>query len=147
MVANRGVIGCYGLPEIGTIGALGVKDPRFKGEATVALPGGMPLPTALDGAGATARVDAWSPNQVVIALHDVPAGSTVIYNMNYDDGWRSDEGDAIDVDGRVGARLSRERGAVTFTYRPPFLVLGLFIGALGILAALAAARWVGKRAL
>jgi hypothetical protein len=147
MVANRGVIGCYGLPEIGTIGALGVKDPRFQGEATVALPGGMPLPAALDGAGATARVDAWSPNQVVIALHDVPAGSTVIYNMNYDDGWRSDEGDAIDVDGRVGARLSRERGAVTFTYRPPFLVLGLFIGALGILAALAAARWVGEPAL
>jgi hypothetical protein len=135
MLANRGVIACYGLPHIDDIGARSVKDPRFQGEVTVTLPDGTSAPAPLDGADAMARITAWSPNRVVIALHGVPAGSTVVYNMNYDDGWRSEEGDAIDVDGKVAARLSRERETVTFTYRPRFLVLGLWVAAFAVLAA------------
>jgi hypothetical protein len=135
MLANRGVIACYGLPHIDDIGARSVKDPGFHGEATVTLLDGTSAPATLDGADAMARITTWSPNRVVIALHGAPVGSTVVYNMNYDDGWRSEEGDAIDVDGKVAARLSRERETVTFTYRPRFLVLGLWVAAFAVLAA------------
>ena len=123
MLGNAGVIECYGVPLLDRIGARSVTDPGFEGEVTV-------TPHA------DARVVEWSPNRAVFALGAVSAGSTLVYNMNYDDGWRSEQGDVLDVDGRVGVRLERPAERVTLTYRPRLLAPGIVLGLLGALACL-----------
>jgi hypothetical protein len=115
MLGNRGVIACYGLPPLDRVGARSVTDPQYSGEVTVTPDG-------------TARIAAWSPNRVVLAVEVPSAASTVVYNMNYDDGWTSDEGAVIDVDGRVGITVSRLSPSVTLTYWPPLLAPGLMLG-------------------
>jgi hypothetical protein len=134
MLANQGVIGCYGTPDLAQVGALAVSDARFQGEAFVAA-----ADSPVDAAPvATARVAEWSPNRVTLAFDEARAGSTVVYNMNYDDGWRADDGPVADVGGRVAVTLARPTNAVTLRYRPRLLVPGLLmaLGALAVLFAL-----------
>ncbi len=131
MVGNTGVVACYGAPPFDGEGARATTDPRYRGEAYVEDAGGaVPAPTA--------RVVAWSPNHVRVALDGAPAGATVVYNMNFDDGWRSDAGPVVRVDDEVAVRLDGPRSEVTFSYRPPWLGAGLALAAFGI----AAATWV-----
>jgi hypothetical protein len=127
MLANRGILECYGLPDFGVVGARAVGDPRYRGEAYV------DGPEAGEG-GATARIAAWSPNHAEIELSGAAAGSVVVYNMNFDEGWRSDAGPVIAVDDKVAVRLERAARTVTFRYRPPHLALGLFLAALATAA-------------
>jgi hypothetical protein len=120
MLGNRGVIQCYGTPPFEPKGARSVTDPRYRGEAYV-VGNGAPSET-------TAQVEEWSPNRAVIALQGATAGSLVVYNMNYDDGWRSDAGDVVSYDDKVAVRLRDARDAVTFVYRPTSLIVGTGVG-------------------
>jgi hypothetical protein len=133
MLGNRGVIECYGTTPIDHVGARSVTDPAYTGEANVTPSG-------------EARVIDWSPNHVTLALESAATGSTVVYNMNYDDGWTSDAGDVTEVDGRVAVQLARPASTVTFWYRPRLLVPGLLLAGLGLFAC-ALLAWVfgGRR--
>jgi len=131
MLGNRGVIECYGIPATDHVGARSVTDPRFDGEVTVAPPSGG---AAASEAG---HVVEWSPNRVTMALTGALAGSTVLYNMSYDDGWTSDDGTVIDVDDKVAIALQEPRERVTVRYWPRLLVPGLLLGALGALLSVA----------
>jgi len=121
MVGNEGVIACYGFPALDRVGAVSTSDARFRGEARVISPG-----SPGDSASVDARVADWTPNRVVLSVR-APAGSTVVYNMNYDDGWTSGEGVVIDVDGAVGVRVNRPSDVVTLVYRPPWVVPGMLL--------------------
>jgi hypothetical protein len=134
LLANRGIIECYGVPDFGAVGARAVGNPLYRGEAYVDGSDGA-------GQGATARIASWSPNHADIDLTGAAAGSVVVYNMNYDQGWRSDAGPVIARDDKVAVRLERPADHVTFRYRPPHLALGLFLAAL----ATAACAWLVRR--
>jgi hypothetical protein len=127
MLGNRGVVDCYGTPPFEGQRARAVSDPLYRGEAYVEE-------SAERSAIATARVTEWSPNHARIALDGAGPGSTVVYNMNFDDGWRSDAGTVIAVDGKVAVRLDEPRTSVTLWYRPRGLDLGLVLGALSVVA-------------
>jgi hypothetical protein len=120
MLGNRGIIECYGLPAFGAVGARSPADPRYRGEAYVEGPEGSATE-------ASARVAEWSPNHAVIELERVTPGSVVVYNMNFDEGWRSDAGPVIARDDKVAVRAFGPTTTVRFTYRPPHLVLGLLL--------------------
>jgi len=113
MVKNHGVIDCYGTPPFEPHGARSVTGLLYHGEAYV------------DGRSDGARITEWSPNHAVITLSGAVAGDTVVYNTNYDGGWRSDAGPVIDHDGTVATRLTEPRASVTFTYRAPYFGLGV----------------------
>ncbi|MGH7435844.1 MAG: hypothetical protein ACRENE_09230, partial [Polyangiaceae bacterium] len=125
MLGNRGVLKCYGLPPLGRVGALAADDPSYGGEVT----------TSPASEGDAVRIADWSPNRVVAELGSVAAHpTTLVYNTNYDDGWTSDRGPVIDVDGRVGVEMADPRAGdrVTLVYRPRLLGAGLLLGAAGL---------------
>jgi hypothetical protein len=125
MLANTGVINCYGTPPFDKKGALSTTSPKYRGEAW------------LDGPG-TAKVARFSPNEVEIEVSGATPGELLVYNMNYDDGWRADTGPIDDHDHALSTRLVSGEGRVVLSYRPPYLGLGLigFLLALGAIAAL-----------
>lgn len=132
MLRNQGVIDCYGATA-DYIGALSVSDPRYEGDVVVTPPG------------AAARVADWTPNRVVVESPGIAPGSTLVYDMNYDDGWSSDEGPVVDDGGKVAIQVVRPTERVTLVYRPPLLTAGLLLAALG--AAVAGAfAWRARRA-
>ncbi len=137
MLANRGVLQCYGYPPI-PVGAQAITDPEYVAEATLLPP--RPAESAeTDSAEASpARIVTWSPNRVVIDVGAAPAGTTVVYNMNYDDGWTSDRGPVVDVDHTVAVRWPGAESAggehtVTLVYRPRLLAAGLLLAMVGAL--------------
>ena len=87
-----------------------------------------------DATDATARIVTWSPNRAVIELDGAAPGSSIVYNMNYDEGWRSDAGPVVSKDDKVAVRLDGARRTVTFFYRPPLFSLGVLLGALSAFA-------------
>jgi len=135
MLGNRGVIEGYGVPPGTPVAARSVEDPRYDGEATLLSP---PSQAPMEGAGA--RVVTWTPNHAEIALQGAAPGQTLVYNMNYDDGWTSDGGAVVDADGRVGVVLAGAVSSVHLTYRPTGLVPGLFLGLAGLVGAWLVAR-------
>jgi hypothetical protein len=136
MLANTGVLDCYGTPPFDERGALSKKDRRYKGEATIQA-----------GAG-EAKVVRWTPSSATIALTSVNEEARLVYNMNFDPGWRAE------VDGvpapvtAVGHRISVAVPAgareVLLRYVPPHFYLGLGIAALA-LAALGARALIHRR--
>jgi hypothetical protein len=127
MLGNRGVVNCYGAPPFEGQRARAISDPHYRGEVYVDGPDGQ--------AGvATARVAAWGPNLARVELEGAGAGSTLVYNMNYDDGWRSDAGPVVAVDNKVAVRLDGPRSSVTFRYLPPRLPEGLLLAGLSVAA-------------
>jgi hypothetical protein len=133
MRSNRGVIACYGVPTLAAIGARSVTDPRYRGEAYVETMNAGDTPVA-------ARIVEWSPNHAVVTLDAAAPGSFVVYNMNFDQGWRSDAGPVVSRDDKVAVRMDEPRARVTFTYRPPYFTAGLLVCIL-TLAASAAVFW------
>jgi hypothetical protein len=121
MLANRGVIDCYGTPPFGEKGARAIDDPRYRGEVYDAT------------SDAEARITSWSPSHADVALRGARAGDVVVYNMNYDAGWRSDGGEVVRYEDKVAVRLDAAREALTFTYRPRSFVIGVCLGALTFL--------------
>lgn len=125
MLANTGVINCYGTPPFDRKGARPVKAADYRGEAYVLAPDG-------GRATAAAKVIGWSPNHADIQVEGAPPGSILVYNMNFDEGWRSSAGPVIAHRNAVATRLAGGTQTVTFTYRPPYLVLGVITGLLTV---------------
>lgn len=122
MLANTGVIDCYGTPPFEERGALARRSPGYRGEAQV------------DGGG-RAEVVAWSPNHARIRVENAPApNARLIYNMNYDSGWSATVEDGItstparvEPDShRVSVSVPQGDSFVELRYRPPGLRLGIF---------------------
>jgi hypothetical protein len=118
MLANRGVIDCYGTPPFGEKGARAIDDARYRGEVYDAT------------SDAEARVTSWSPSHADVALRGARTGDVVVYNMNYDAGWRSDAGEVVRYEDKVAVRLDAEPSTLTFTYRPRSFAFGVSVGVL-----------------
>jgi hypothetical protein len=119
MLGNTGVINCYGAPPFDRKGARPVGAPDYHGEVW------------LTGQG-SARIAAWSPSHVVVDVEGAEPGSLLVYNMNYDEGWRSDRGPVVPQGNAVATRLAGGDARVTLRYRPPYLWLGIAAAALGV---------------
>jgi hypothetical protein len=128
MLANTGIINCYGVPPFDRKGARGAGAPDYRGEVW------------LSGSGA-ATIVAWSPNHVVVDVEGAPEGSLLVYNTNFDEGWRSDAGPVVALKNVVAVRLAGGSRRVTFRYRPPWLGLGVLCAA----TAAGALVWLRRR--
>lgn len=128
MLGNTGVLNCYGAPPFERKGARAATDPAYRGEVFV------------EGGGGQARLVSWSPNQATVEVSGAEAGALLVYNMNFDEGWRSDAGPVLNHEDAVAVRLPAGTSRVTLRYRPP----GLFAG-LGLAAATGAALWALAR--
>jgi len=131
MMGNVGVLNCYGVPRSPErpIAALAHDDPRYRGETYLTGPGG-------------AELVHWTPNSALVAVSDASADATLIYNMNYRNGWRSDAGPVVDHDGLLSVRLPAGTTLVRLWYRPPGLGLGLGIA---VLTAALLLAWYWRR--
>jgi hypothetical protein len=122
MLANAGVIECYGVPEPLPRGARGIDSPEYRGRAWIARGTGK------------ARVEEWSPSRAVVRLEGVPAGSLVVYNMNWDLSWTANGRPALEYEHAVAAYVEGDSGRIEFRYRPRSLGMSmtLFLLTLGI---------------
>ncbi len=119
MLGNRGVLDCYGAPPFDERGALSHRDRRYRGEAFVD--------------GGEARVVRWTPSSAEIEVKEAREGAELVYNMNFDSGWRASvvtDSGSVDVTPapnahRVAVRLPGGARRVTLTYVPPGLGAGL----------------------
>lgn len=130
MMANQGVIDCYGIPDSFGFGALAVEHSKYRGMAEVV------------GGPGRASLTEWSPNRAVVRVRGADAGALVVYNMNYDAGWRANGSPALDHEHRVAARLGNGETTVVFEYSPRRLLLGTCL-ALSTLIGIAA--WLAFR--
>lgn len=132
MLGNTGVINCYGAPPFDRIGARAVNAADYHGEVRVTGKG-------------TAKIVTWSPNHVVVDVEGADAGSLLVYNMNFDEGWRSDAGPVVSEQNAVATRLvalgAQGSARVTLRYRPPGLGVGLLAAALAV----GALAWLRRR--
>ena len=125
MLANTGVINCYGAPPFDRKGARAVGSASYHGEAYLVPPRG-------GQSSGTAKVVRWSPNQVTIQVDGAEPGALVVYNMNFDEGWRSSAGRVEPYKNAVATRLAGGAATITFAYRPPYLGAGALAAALAI---------------
>lgn len=122
MLGNTGVLNCYGAPPFEGRGARDVRDPAYRGEAYV------------EGQG-SAKLVRWSPNRAVVDVTGANAGARLVYNMNYDDGWRAEiagagASAAVPFEDTVSIFLPEGASRVTFRYYPRALNAGLVLLAL-----------------
>jgi hypothetical protein len=127
MMANTGVLDCYGVPrrEGWQPHALAVDDAHYRSEAYV------------EGSG-RARIEAWSPNRVRIALESVEEDSMLVYNMHFGRGWRAElepggSAPVVAHAGLLAVRIPRGTERALLSYRPPGLPLGLVAFGLSVL--------------
>lgn len=122
MMANTGVIKCYGVDADFKPSAVAADAPGYRGRVYIA-----------EGTG-TAEISDWSPNRAVVRVAGARAGSLVVYNMNYDASWRANGEPAISYEGLVATRLTGDVAQVTFSYFPRTLRYSvlLFLFTLGV---------------
>jgi hypothetical protein len=127
MLGNTGVLNCYGTPPFERRGARPVGAPDYHGE------------TWLTGKG-SAKVFEWSPNHVVVDVEGAEQGALLVYNMNFDEGWRSDAGPVVAQNNALATPVPAGSSRVTLRYRPPNLGLGMLVAALSVGALIALRR-------
>jgi len=113
MMANTGVIKCYGV------------DPRFKPGAVAADAPGYRGRTYIAGGAGNAELTDWSPNHADVRVTGARAGALVVYDMNFDPSWRANGEPALDYDGQVAMRLTGDTPQVKFRYFPRTLKYSL----------------------
>jgi len=107
MMANTGVIRCYGLdPNFDGIGAVAANARDYRGMAYVAQGKGE------------ARVVEWSPNRALVEVSGASPGALVVYNMNYDPSWRANGEPALEHSKSVATKVAAGVQRVEFTYFP-----------------------------
>lgn len=121
MLANTGVIRCYGTPPFEGVGALAKTHPRYQGEVEVERPG-------------QAVISHFSPNRIEVQTDAVPAGTRVLVNMNKADGWEASAKTAsgerklqLLAGDRLAAFAPEGARSLTFRYSPPYLGHGLML--------------------
>jgi hypothetical protein len=148
-LANIGVIECDTFPGLDNfdgiasaipgydgrptgLGARGVGDHDYHGEAFLA-----------DGAG-TATITRWSPNAIEVRVDGATPGGEVVVNQNWDPGWSVDGRPALDHADTIAARVTASAQTFRFRYRPPLGWPGcaLFVATL---VALVLAHRAGRR--
>jgi hypothetical protein len=122
MMANVGIIKCYGVDPKFSPAALGVEDPKYRGGVY------------LENSSGTAQISAWSPNHAEVSVAGAEPGALVVYNMNYDASWRANGKPALDHAGLVAARMPEGSGHVTFRYFPRTLCFSIPLALLTLLA-------------
>ncbi|HVV52004.1 MAG TPA: hypothetical protein VHO06_20205 [Polyangia bacterium] len=135
MLANTGVIACYGVPPEVHPAAIGADQPGYRGLVFLAAGPGQ------------AALTRWTPNAVTVRITGGRAGDLLVYDMNFDPGWRADGGPAERWHGLVAARLAGGDQTVELQYRPYGLGLGLALFGLTLatFAALKALAVVRRR--
>jgi hypothetical protein len=136
MLANQGVVRCYGVPPEVSSAATGSDQPGYRGLVYLASGRGE------------ARVVDWTPNAVRVGVTGASPGDTLVYDMSFAAGWRADGRPALDWHGLVGAPVTDRAGAqvVELRYRPPGLTGGLVafgltvVGLAGLLVFLSGRR-------
>jgi hypothetical protein len=138
MMGNTGVLNCYGVPRSDDrpIAARAPTDASYQGELYL-----LPVPGDGGGAASTVAIASWSPNRVVAELRDARAGSTLVYNMNFREGWRSDAGPVVPHEGLVAVAVPAGARSVSFWYRPPGLGTGTLIALFTVALLLLAGAW------
>jgi hypothetical protein len=101
-------------------GLYGMGTPGYQGEAWVV------------GSG---TVELTSRTQNTLTLKVSPeASGTVVFNQNWDPGWRSDKGQLLeDAQGRMTLTLEPDQRVYALRYRPPYFFLSVALCALGLL--------------
>jgi hypothetical protein len=120
MLANTGMVICYGIPLEARSAVVGSEEPTWKG--LVSLTGG-----------GRAELVRWTPNAVTVRVTGAAAGDRLVYDMNADPGWRANGGAAESWQGLVAAPLAGGPETVELSYRPPGLVPGLALFAAAVL--------------
>lgn len=127
MMANTGVIKCYGVPESFPVGATGADSPGYPGRAYVA-----------QGEGRVEVLD-WSPNHVRLRVSNGSPGALLVYNMNFDSSWKANGLPAESHHDQVATRLAEGGNTeVEFRYFPRTLPRALLVFALTVVGMLAA---------
>ena len=106
MMANTGVIKCYGIDANFVPGARAKSDPGYRGAAHVEQGEGK------------AEVVEWTPNRARVRVSGAKPGALVVYNMNYDRNWRANGEPALEFEGVVAHRLDAGESEVEFSYFP-----------------------------
>lgn len=106
MMANTGVIKCYGVDPHFVPGATAADSPDYRGRVYFA-----------DGAG-SAEIADWTPNRAEVSVSGTEPGALLVYNMNYDPSWRANGRPAVDYRGLVATRLMGNETRVSFSYFP-----------------------------
>ncbi len=114
MLANTGMVTCYGIPPEAKSDVVGSDQADYRGLVFLA-----------SGAG-RAEVTRWTPNAITVHVTGASPGDRLVYEMNFDPGWRADGAPAENWQGRVGAKLTGGEETVEISYRPYRLTTGLF---------------------
>lgn len=122
MIANRGVINCYGTPPFDRKGALARTDKQYRGEVFFA-----------EGQG-TAKITGRTFNTATIHVDGASEGALLVFNMNFDEGWSTSVGTRVNQDNRIAIRLPAGTHDVKLGYRSPGFVSGFVIGLATLLA-------------
>jgi hypothetical protein len=120
MLANTGMVTCYGIPLEAKSNVIGSDQPDYRGLAFLA--GGV----------GRAEVSRWTPNAVTLHVTGASPGDRVVYDMNFDPGWRAAGGPAESWHGLVAAKVQSGDEVVEISYRPTGLTAGLFLFVLTI---------------
>jgi hypothetical protein len=135
MMANTGVIACYGVPDALVRGAIPRGKPEYRGEAYLAGP----------GARGEATITRWTPNTATVRYENAGPGTMLVYNMNYDPSWRANGEPAVDYDFVVATPVPRGSGEIKFTYYPRTLNWGLTVLAFTAFACFGLPRLIDRR--
>ena len=114
MLANTGMITCYGVPLEFKSAVIGVDQPGYRGLVF------------LTGTG-TATLARWTPNAVMVGVRGAGPGDRIVYDTSFDPGWRVNGEPAEDRQGLVAGRVSQGDSTVEIRYRPVGLVAGLLL--------------------
>lgn len=115
MLSNTGMVTCYGIPLEAKSNVVGSDQPEFRGLVSLASGSGR------------AKVIRWTPNAVTVHVTGASAGDRLVYDMNFDPGWRADGAPAENWGGLVGAKVTSGDEFVEISYRPKGLTAGLVI--------------------
>ncbi len=127
MLANTGMVTCYGVPPEFKSAVVGRDQPGDRGLVFVTGPG-------------RASLVHWDPNGVTVRVEGAAAGTRVVYDASFDPGWRVDGQPAEDLRGLVAGPVPAGDSTVQIRYRPVGLWPGLLLFALTGLAWLGALR-------
>jgi len=127
MLANTGLVNCYGLPSDFRSPVIGSDQPGYRGLVFT------------DGPGRATLLD-WTPNRVRVRVEGAGPGTRLVYDTTFDPGWRVGGAPAEAWRGLVAGPVAPGDSVVDVRYRPVGLGAGL------LLFALTVAGWAGALA-
>jgi hypothetical protein len=115
MLANTGMVTCYGIPPEAKSHVIGSDQPDYRGPAFLASGTGR------------AEVTRWTPNAITVHVTGASPGDRVVYDMNFDPGWRAAGRPAEDWHGLVAAQVASGDELIEISYWPKGLTAGLVL--------------------